>query len=153
MIVKKEEWDKLSNYKEELEKQYKEGGAAQLKIIDELKAKVKELEEQKKPDSIEVTIYTRLLDTRGYWIPYYNVQIDKSDVDLSSGVRLQVLKIFRKSIETLRKNHELAIKGEMRQYKEKENDKKLKIESLLQKLPRFTTKKKVLTIYKQLYEN
>ena len=147
MIVKKEEWDKLSNYKEELEKQYKEERISQLKIIDELRAKVKDLEKQKKPDSIEISIYTRVSDMNGYWIPMYNIQIDKSDLDLSSGIRLQILKIFRKSIEALRTNYELVIKEKMKQYKKEGNDRRLKIESLLQNLPRFTTRKKVLEIF------
>ena len=148
MIVKKEEWDKLSNYKKELEKEYKAKLQEKDKTISELKAVIKELEEKVKPNTIEINCYTREVDRYGYWKREFSVQLDKVTVDLSTGLRSQIYRILNTLIKGMNTVFE-------RNLKEKNNTidslikQRIKFNAEINNLSKFTTRKKVLEIFNE----
>lgn len=104
MIVKESEWNELYFHKEALEKEYKNKLEEKDSEIFGLNEKIKSLEKKLKPDYIEISIYKREVDKYGYWNGIYNVQIDNCSLVLSSGIRVQILRIIRKITEELYKD-------------------------------------------------
>lgn len=151
MLVKKEEWDKLSNYKEELERQYKAKLEEKDKIISELKVVIKELEEKVKPNTIEINCYTREVDRNGYWKDHFSIQLDKITIDLSSGIVRQMYKI----LNTLRQGMNTVFEKRLKEKQDTIDKLKAQRGSFIyqiNKLPKFVTRKRIQNIYDEIYE-
>mgnify|MGYP003609380528 CR=1 FL=1 len=146
MIVKKEEWDKLQKSKEEIESHYEEKIKNLNSQISELNIKVKELEKERSFDNIEINIYKREVDSSGYWKDYYNVQLEKTNIDLSQGIRGQILRIFRKSLDFFYKEYQEKLKQKEDRISTL-NSQKLLLLSSIEKLPYFTKRKRIIEIY------
>lgn len=106
MIVKKEEWLELYNHREILIKDYNEKLKSKNEEINLLKKQIEELKLQKKPDEIDVTFFTSEMNRYGYYKQGYSVQIDKSTIDLSGGIRRQVYRILKSLTTTFNKELE-----------------------------------------------
>ena len=146
MIVKKEEWDKLQKDKEEVESSYKEKIKNLNSQISELNIKVKELEKERSFDNIEINIYKREVDNYGYWKDYYNVQLEKTNIDLSQGIRGQILRIFRNSLNFFYKEYQEKLKQKEDRISTF-NSQKLIFLSSIEKLPYFIKRKRIIEIY------
>ena len=146
MIVKKEEWDKLQKGKEEVESSYKEKIKNLNSQISELNIKVKELEKERSFDNIEINIYKREVDNYGYWKDYYNVQLEKTNIDLSQGIRGQILRIFRNSLNFFYKEYQEKLKQKEDRISTF-NSQKLIFLSSIEKLPYFIKRKRIIEIY------
>ena len=146
MIVKKEEWDEL----QKSEKIYKDLYLEKMKTfnlqIDDLNNTIKELKKKEELNQIQVNIYKREADMNGYWRDSYNVQIEKTNIDLSQGIKNQVFRIFRKSLDYFHDEYKkkLKIKEETLS---KFKSERLSLICSIEKLSYFTTRKKVIEIY------
>lgn len=152
MIVKNKEWEKLQKTKEEIESSYLEKIKNLNSQISELNIKVKELEKERSFDNIEINIYKREVDSYGYWKGEYSVQLERTNIDLSQGIRLQILRIFRNSLSYFYKEYREKLK-----IKEDRisifNSQKLLLLSSIEKLPYFTNRKRIIEIYNNTIGN
>lgn len=105
MLVKESEWDELLNIKEKLQKNFENSLQTKDEEIKKLNTLVEELKSQNKPDYIEINIYKREVDRLGYWKDQCSVQIEQSKLKLSSGLRSQILRIFRNSLNEIYKDY------------------------------------------------
>lgn len=150
MIIKESEYQKLINAEEILNKKYEQVLKDKNAELSAARLAIEELRESLKPDEIEINIYARECDNRGYWKWYKNVQLEKSKLQLSSGVRNQIIHIFKRSIDNLNKIYEEAAHNYSVDFGEL-NQKRSKLKSRFDLLPRFTSRKTILKIYKDVY--
>lgn len=142
MIIKDREWKELNDNFLQIKGQVDLLKAKHRTEIQELNLQIEELKESKKPDEIVIDIYgQRWLN--GNWVKYEQVQFSKSTVNLSDGVKWQILKIFRKVLNQLNANFYTATKTQEAKYLKIIEKYKLDKNKVL-KMPYFVTRKRVL---------
>ena len=148
MIVKKKEWDKLINAKETLEKEHSTKTKEFIDEISNLKKVIRELESK---NTLNIRIYKVEDSPRKYYgvSGYYNnydFQIDNSELDLSIGVKSQILRIIRKVSDYLFYNYKNNMETKDSVIRNL-NDNILNFKHNLEKLPYFTTRNNVIKLY------
>ena len=142
MIIKDSEWKELNSNFQQLKEQIGLLKSQHKVEIQELNLQIEELKESKKPDEIVIDIYGQRED-RGNWVRYEQVQFSKSTINLSNGVRWQVLKIFRKVLYQLNDHFYKASKNQEVEYYKVIEKYHLNKNKVL-KMPYFVTRKRVL---------
>lgn len=142
MIIKDREWKELNDNFLQIKGQVDLLKAQHRTEIQELNLQIEELKESKKPDEIVIDIYGQR-EREGNWVKYEQVQFSKSTVNLSNGVKWQILKIFRKVLNQLNANFYAATKTQEAEYLKIIEKYQLDKNKVL-KMPYFVTKKRVL---------
>lgn len=142
MIIKDREWKELNDNFLQIKGQVDLLKAKHRTEIQELNLQIEELKESKKPDEIVIDIYGQR-ERDGNWVKYEQVQFSKSTVNLSNGIKWQILKIFRKVLNQLNANFYAATKTQEAEYLKVIEKYQLDKNKVL-KMPYFVTRKRVL---------
>ena len=98
-----------------------------------------------------VNIFARKCSSNGFWI-YDNVQLEKTNVDLSHGIKGQILGMFRNVISKLSKQFDGLEKLHNLQMQNVIN-KNLKFKTEILKFPLFISRSRILKLYDEIYYN
>jgi len=151
MIIKKSEFDELKKIKDDEYNRIRELYSDAISLNSKLNIEINELKESIKQDAIEVNIFARKCSSNGFWI-YDNVQLEKTNVDLSHGIKGQILGMFRNVISKLSKQFDGLEKLHNLQMQNVIN-KNLKFKTEILKFPLFISRSRILKLYDEIYYN
>jgi len=125
MIIKKSEFDELKKIKDDA-----------ISLNSKLNIEINEL---------------RKCSSNGFWI-YDKVQLEKTNIDLSHGIKGQILRMFRNVISKLSKQFDGLEKLHNLQMQNVIN-KNLKFKTEILKFPLFISRSRILKLYDEIYYN
>jgi hypothetical protein len=157
MIVKQEEWNALVKAKEKLQEKHSADLENKQKEIEVLQYEIKRLHDSLKPDEIEINLFNYNVKNSSY---PYNETLSwqlHSGITLSSGIRIQILKILKNISNKLQSDYDSKLEEQKEKMKEytKENTKQRydKFHTKLKTLPIIVSKKRIIELFEKSHLN
>jgi hypothetical protein len=146
MIVKQEEWDALVNAENKLKEKYSSELEKKIKEIKDLQYEIISLKNSLKPDEIQICIFNYIVGNKYGYRETIQWQLD-SGINLSSGIRKQVLGLLKNISNKLQSDYDSKLEEQKENMKENMNHQYDWFHTKLKTLPLIVSKKRIVKLF------